>query len=99
MTSRAVGFQLLALAELGNTVTAHHLLQIATMPPEHKLTALGIPPHPPIPYQFDASRAMLRSLHSLFGLVATGDTLTICPQAAEFSREPRTDNGHIIHLR
>ena len=45
---------------------------------------------------------MLQSLHSLFALLATGDTLTFCPQAAEFSNElctaGRTDNGHIVSL-
>ena len=72
------------------------------MPPEHKPTALGIPAHLPIPYQLDCSCAMLQSLHSLFALLATGDTLTFCPQAAEFSNElctaGRTDNGHIVSL-
>ena len=102
LTSRAVSFQLLALAEVGSTVTADHLVQMATMPPKHKPTALEIPAHLPIPYQLDCSRAMLQSLHSLFGLIATGDTLTFCPQAAEFSKElctaARTDNGHIVSL-
>ena len=45
---------------------------------------------------------MLQSLHLLFALLATGDTLTYCPQAAEFAKAlgtaSRTDNGHITSL-
>ena len=45
---------------------------------------------------------MLQSLHSFFALLATGDTLTYCPQAAEFAKAlstgARTDNGHITSL-
>ena len=102
MAARPVRFRLLALAEVGNTVSADHLLQMATMPPEHNTTALGIPSHVPIQYQFDASRAIIRSLHSMFGLLATGDTLRYCPQAAGFAKDlctaARTDNGHILSL-
>ena len=45
---------------------------------------------------------MLQSLHALFTLLATGDTLTYCPQAADFAKAlgtaARTDNGHIASL-
>ena len=100
--SRPIRFQLIALAEVGDTVTADHLIQMATMPAEHKPTALGIPAHLPVPYHLECSRAMLQSLHSLFTLLATGDTLTYCPQAADFAKAlstaARTDNGHIASL-
>ena len=38
-----IALPILNLAEVGTTVSADHLLQMATMPLEHKLTALGIP--------------------------------------------------------
>ena len=45
LEARTFGLQILSLAEVGNTVSADHLLQMATMPLEHKTTALGIPYH------------------------------------------------------
>ena len=102
LKSRAISLQLIALAEVGSTVAADHLVQMATMPPEHKPTALGIPAHLPAPYQLECTRAMLQRLRSFFALLATGDTLTYCPQAAEFAKAlstaARTDNGHITSL-
>ena len=78
------------------------IIQMATLPDEHKPTALGIPAHLPIPYHLECARAMLQSLHALFALLATGDTLTYCPQAATsakaLSAAARTDNGHIASL-
>ena len=44
LEARTCGLQILSLAEVGNTVSADRLLQMATMPLEHKTTALGIPP-------------------------------------------------------
>ena len=41
--SRATKFRVLAFAEAGDTVTADHLLQMATLTAEHKPTVLGIP--------------------------------------------------------
>ena len=73
------------------------------MPPEHKPTAHGTGSNgaPAHPNQL-CSRAMLQSLDSLFAFIAAGDTLTFCPQAAEFSKElctaARTDNGHVQGL-
>ena len=40
-------FRVLAIAEAGDTVTADHLLQMATLAAEHKPTVLGIPGHVP----------------------------------------------------
>ena len=48
LETRTVGLPILSLAEVGTTVSADHLLQMATMPLEHKPTALGIP-YRPIP--------------------------------------------------
>ena len=39
------GLAVLAIAEAGDTVTADHLLQMATLAAEHKPTVLGIPGH------------------------------------------------------
>ena len=93
LESRTIRFQLIALAEVGDTVTADHLVQMATMPAEHKPTALGVPAHLPVPYHLECARAMLQSLHSLFALLATGDTLTYCPQAADFAKALSTAHG------
>ena len=41
--TRTIGLPILSLAEVGATVSADHLLQLATMPLEHKPTALEIP--------------------------------------------------------
>ena len=40
---QTVALPILSLAEVGTTVSADHLLQMATMPLEHKPTALGAP--------------------------------------------------------
>ena len=102
MESRPSPFQVLAIAEVGDTVTADHLLQMATLAAEHKPTVLGIPGHLPLPYQLECTVMLLRSLHGLFQLLTTGGTLTYCPQAGEFatalSTAAREDNGHIISL-
>ena len=52
LESRPIHFWLVVLAEVGDTVTADHLIQMATLPAERKPTALGIPAHLPIPYHF-----------------------------------------------
>ena len=44
---------------------------MATMPPEHKTTASGVPYHHPVSYQFDGADTIAQSLHSLFGLLVT----------------------------
>ena len=102
LESRATKFQVLAFAEAGDTVTADHLLQMATLAAEHKPTALGIPGHVPIPYNLECTIAMLQSLHALFQLLTTGGTLMYCPQASDFAKAlgtaARHDNGHIVSL-
>ena len=50
---RANKFRVLAIAEAGDTVTADHLLQMASLAAEHKPTVLGIPGQVPIPYQLN----------------------------------------------
>ena len=56
----------LSLAEVGATVSADHLLQMATMPLEHKPTALGIPYSLHVSYQFDGAEESLQvCMHSL----------------------------------
>ena len=82
--TRTVGFPILSLSEVGTTVSADHLLQMATMPLEHKPTALGIPYSLPVSYQFDGAEELLHSLHALFGLLATANTPQYCPQATGF---------------
>ena len=72
------------VAEVGNTVSADHLLQMATMPLEHKTTALGVPYHCSVSYLFDGADVLMQSLHSLFGLLVTGNTPRYCPQASQF---------------
>ena len=56
--------RILSLAEVGNTASADHLLQMATMPLEHKTTALGIPYSCPVSYHFDGADVLQQSLHS-----------------------------------
>ena len=102
LESRATKFRVLAFAEAGDTVTADHLLQMATLAAEHKPTVLGIPGHVPIPYNLECAIAMLQSLHALFQLLTTGGTLMYCPQASDFAKAlgtaARHDNGHIVSL-
>ena len=102
LESRPSSFQVLAIAEVGDTVTADHFLQMATLAAEHKPTVLGIPGHLPLPYQLECTVMLLRSLHGLFQLLTTGGTLAYCPQAGEFAKAlstaAREDNGHIISL-
>ena len=50
---RATKLRVLAIAEAGDTVTADHLLQMASLAAEHKPTVLGIPGQVPIPYQLE----------------------------------------------
>ena len=87
LQSGTIVLQILSLAEVGNTVSADHLLQMATMPLEHKTTALGIPYHHPVSYEFDGADVLEQSLHS-------------CPQASKFGRDlcvaARKDSGHIL---
>ena len=47
MESRPTRFRVVAFAEVGDTVTADHLIQMATLPTERKPTVLGIPGHVP----------------------------------------------------
>ena len=63
---RANKFRVLAIAEAGDTVTADHLLQMASLAAEHKPTVLGIPGQVPIPYQLECTVVLLQSLHALF---------------------------------
>ena len=99
---RANKFRVLAIAEAGDTVTADHLLQMASLAAEHKPTALGIPGQVPIPYQLECTVVLLQSLHALFQLLTTGSTLQHCPQAAGFAvalgTAARHDNGHIVSM-
>ena len=101
-SGKGTKFRVVAIAEVGDTVTADHLLQMATLAPEHKPTVLGIPGHVPIPYHLECTIVVLQSLRALFRLLATGDTLTYCPQAATFAKAlgtaARYDNGHIASL-
>ena len=74
---RTTPLRILSLAEVGTTASADHLLQMATMPLEHKTTALGIP----VSYHFDGAEVLQQSLHSLFALLVTGDAPRYCPSA------------------
>ena len=65
---------MLATAEEGDTVTADHLLQMATLASERKPTVLGIPGHVPIPYHLECTVVVLQP-HALFRLLTTGSTL------------------------
>ena len=102
LEARTFGLQILSLAEVGNTVSADHLLQMATMPLEHKTTALGIPYHHQVSYLFDGTDVLMQSLHSLFGLLVTGNTPRYCPQASQSGKDlcvaARTDSAHIISI-
>ena len=90
---------MLAIAEAGDTVTADHLLQMASLAAEHKPTVLGIPGQVPIPYQLECTVVLLQSLRAL---LTTGSTLQHCPQAASFAvalgTAARQDNGHIVSM-
>ena len=98
---RANKFRVLAMAKAGDTVTADHLLQMATLAAEHKPTVLGIPGQVPIPYQLECTVVPLQSLHALFQLLTTGSTLQHS-QAAGFAvalgTAARQDNGHIVSM-
>ena len=75
LESKPTKFRVVAIAEVGDTVTADHLLQMATLASEHKPTVLGIPGHVPIPYHLECAIVVLQSLHALFRLLTTGNTL------------------------
>ena len=98
----SISISILSLAEVGTTVSADHLLQMATMPLEHKPTALGIPYQLPVSYQFDGAEELLHSLHALFGLLATADTPRYCPRTSGFGRQlcdaAGTDSAHIVSI-
>ena len=99
---RATKLRVLAIAEAGDTVTADHLLQMASLAAEHKPTVLGIPGQVPIPYQLECTVVLLQSLHALFQLLTSGNTMQHCPQAASFAvalgTAARQDNGHIVSM-
>ena len=99
---RATKFRVLAIAEAGDTVTADHLSQMASLAAEHKPTVLGIPGQVPIPYQLECTVVLLQSLHALFQLLTSGNTMQHCPQAASFAvalgTAARQDNGHIVSM-
>ena len=61
LETQTVVLLILSLAEVGTTVSADHLLQMATML-EHKPTALGIPYSLPVSYQFEGLHAYMHSL-------------------------------------
>ena len=102
LESRATRIRVLAIAEAGDTVTADHLLQMASLAAEHKPTVLGIPRQVPIPYQLECTVVLLQSLHALFQLLTSGSTTQHCPQAASFAvalgTAARHDNGHIVSM-
>ena len=102
LESRATRIRVLAIAEAGDTVTADHLLQMASLAAEHKPTVLGIPGQVPIPYQLESTVVLLQSLHALFQLLTSGSTMQHCPQAASFAvalgTAARHDNGHIVSM-
>ena len=91
LEAQTVVLPLLSLAEVGTTVSADHLLQMATMPLEHLTYS-----------QFEGAEELLHSLHALFGLLATADTPQYCPQATGFSRQlcsaAGTDSAHILSI-
>ena len=99
---RATKLRVLAIAEAGDTVTADHLLQMACLAAEHKPTVLGIPGQVPIPYQLECTVVLLQSLHALFQLLTSGNTMQYCPQAPSFAvaleTAARQDNGHIVSM-
>ena len=102
LETQTVGLYILSLAEVGTTVSADHLLQMAAMPLEHKPTALIIPYAIPVSYQFEGAEELIHSLHALFGLLATADTPRYCPQATGFGRQlctaAGTDSAHILSI-
>ena len=102
LESRATEFRVLAIAEAEDTVTADHLLQMASLAAKHKPTVLGIPGQVPIPYQLECTVVLLQSLHALFQLLTSGNTMQHCPQAASFAvalgTAARQDNGHIVSM-
>ena len=102
LEAQTFGLPILSLAEVGTTVSADHLLQMATMPIEHKAMALGIPYSIQASYQFDGFGELTQSLHSLFGLLVTGNTPKYCPQASRFAEAlcaaAGTDSAHIISI-
>ena len=102
LETRTVGLPILSSAEVGTTVSADHLLQMATMPLEHKPTALGIPYPLQVSYLFDGAEELLHSLHALFGLLATANTPRYCPQATGFGQQlctaAGTDSAHILSI-
>ena len=102
LETRTVALPILNLAEVGTTVSADHLLQMATMPLEHKPTALGIPYSLPVSSQFDGAEELLRSLNALFGLLATANTPRYCPQATGFGQQlcaaAGTDSARILSI-
>ena len=97
-----VELHILSLAEVGTTVSADHLIQMATMPLEHKPTALGIPYAIPVSYQFEGAEELIHSLHALFGLLASANTPRYCPQATGFGQQlyeaACTDSAHIFSI-
>ena len=80
LSPQTTSLQILNLAEVGNTASADHLLQMAAMPLEHKTTALGIPYSRPVAYHFDGAEALQQSLFSLFALLITGDSISHCAE-------------------
>ena len=98
----SIGISILSLAEVGTTVSADHLLQMATMPLEHKPTALGIPYQLNVSFQFDGAEELLHSLHALFGLLASADTPRFCPRTSGFGRQlcdaASTDSARIVSI-
>ena len=102
LETQTVGLYILSLAEVGTTVSADHLLQMAAMPLEHKPTALIIPYAIPVSYQFEGAEELIHSLHALFGLLATADTPRYCPQATGFGRQlctaAGTDSAHVLSI-
>ena len=75
---------------------------MASLAAEHKPTVLGIPGQVPIPYQLECTVVLLQSLHALFQLLTSGNTMQHCPQAASFAvalgTAARQDNGHIVSM-
>ena len=102
LEAKATRIRVLAIAAAGDTVTADHLLQMASLAAEHKPTVLGIPGQVPIPYQLECTVVLLQSLHALFQLLTSGSTMQHCPQAASFAvalgTAARHDNGHIVSM-
>ena len=92
---------MLAIAEAGDTVTADHLLQMASLAAEHKPTVLGIPGQVPIPYQLECT-AVLAELACPLPAADPGSTEQRCPHAAGFAvalgTAARQDNGHIVSM-